>query len=234
MAELVANCPRCGAKEITFDVKESTPTVIKYNWQRWFEAFAVCRRCHRSTVFRLAQRDIHFEDAIRANHGPAGFATVGDVFQVDSYISQQDADAIEPPEHLPPDVQQVFKEGAKCFAIGCWNASGTMFRLCLDIATAPLLPPGDAEGLTGKVRRDLGLRVPWLIANGLLPRELRALSDCIREDGNDGAHRGTLTREDAADILDFSVAVLERLFTEPERLKQAEERRAARREKPKK
>lgn len=233
MSELVANCPRCGAQQITFDVKEATPTVVQYNWQRWFEAFCVCRRCHRSTIFKVAQIDSRSDDAIRKNGGPQGFVNVGDVFSVEGYISLRDADAIQPPDHLPPDIAPVFEEGAKCFAIGCWNAAGTMFRLCLDLATAPLVPSEDVAGLTGKIRRDLGLRLPWLITNGYLAKELKGLSDCIREDGNDGAHRGSLSREDAADILDFTDALLERLFTEPARLKQAEERRAERRAKTK-
>jgi Domain of unknown function (DUF4145) len=104
-----------------------------------------------------------------------------------------------------------------------------MFRLAVDLTTRPLLPDGEVDGLSSKVRRDLGLRLPWLFKNGRLPRDLEELSRCIREDGNDGTHAGTLTREDALDLQDFTVALLERVFTEPERLKLAEERRAERR-----
>jgi hypothetical protein len=59
---------------------------------------------------------------------------------------------------------------------------------------------------------------------------VREISTCIREDGNDGAHQGTLTKEDAEDLLDFTTALLERLFTEPRRLEIAQERRKERRE----
>jgi hypothetical protein len=52
---------------------------------------------------------------------------------------------------------------------------------------------------------------------------------CIKEDGNDGAHEGTLKKEDAEDILDFTVALLSRLYTEPERLRLAKLRRDKRR-----
>jgi hypothetical protein len=41
--------------------------------------------------------------------------------------------------------------------------------------------------------------------------------------------RGALGKEDAEDLLDFTVALLERMFTEPERLKLAELRRQERR-----
>ena len=58
---------------------------------------------------------------------------------------------------------------------------------------------------------------------------LRQLSTCVKEDGNDGAHAGNLSTEDAENLLDFTTILLERLYTEPERLRIAEERRIQRR-----
>ena len=84
-------------------------------------------------------------------------------------------------------------------------------------------------GLNNKTRRDLGLRLPWLFDNGKLPTEVRELSTAIREDGNDGAHQGTLTKNEAEDLLDFTTALLERIFTVPMRLQIAKERREKRR-----
>ena len=78
------------------------------------------------------------------------------------------------------------------------------------LATRSILPNDDAEDLNAKVRRDLGLRLPWLFDKGLLPVSLKALSSCIKEDGNDGAHAGTLKQPDAEDLLDFTTALLER------------------------
>ncbi len=43
------------------------------------------------------------------------------------------------PEHLPKDVKTAFDEGASCMASGCFNAGAAMFRLCLDLATKPML-----------------------------------------------------------------------------------------------
>jgi hypothetical protein len=62
-----------------------------------------------------------------------------------------------------------------------------------------------------------------------LSADLRELSKAIREDGNDGAHQGTLTKGDAEDLLDFTVALLKRVYTEPKQLELAEERRKQRR-----
>lgn len=229
MAQLVANCPRCGAGRITFDVSQAFATREMHGWQLWYEAFSVCRNCNRSTVFVLSER----HDSNYKKTHQNGLLNLPDSLNnyvtVEHYISASDRDPVAPPEHIPNAIREVFKEGAKCMAIGCNNAAGTMFRLCVDLATRPLLPQGEIQGLNPKVRRDLGLRVPWLIDSGLLPKELKELSMCIREDGNDGAHAGTLKKEDAEDLLDFTQALLERMFTEPERLRLAQERRSARR-----
>jgi hypothetical protein len=93
-----------------------------------------------------------------------------------------------------------------------------------------MLPVEDEKGLNSKIRRDLGLRFPWLFDNGILPKSLKDLSSCIKDDGNDGAHQGTLKKEDAEDLLDFTYALLERIYAEPKRIELAKERRTARRE----
>ena len=74
------------------------------------------------------------------------------------------------------------------------------------------------------------MRLHWLFDQGLIPSALRELARSVREDGNDGAHAGTLSKEDADNLLDFTVALLERLVTEPRKIQLAEARREARRE----
>lgn len=72
------------------------------------------------------------------------------------------------------------------------------------------------------------MRIEWLLDNGKLDRNLEELSSCIKDDGNDGAHEGTLSAIDAEDIKDFAFILLERLYTEPQRLENARARRAIR------
>src|SRR5262249_16982081 len=46
MAELVANCPRCGAQSITFDVKAfNFVEKDRYSGEDNYEVFGNCRRC---------------------------------------------------------------------------------------------------------------------------------------------------------------------------------------------
>lgn len=230
MSELVTDCPRCGAKEITFDLASAIKTRFEYNWKYSYEAFCICRRCRKSTIFVLSDNlngDYKFlqkTGIVKLDGAVNGFV------EIHGPITLKDRVAHKPPEFVPPDIEAVFREGAICKATGCNNAAGTMFRLCIDLATRPLLPEGEVEGLNHRTRRDLGLRLPWLFSNGHLPPALEDLSACVREDGNDAAHQGTLTPEDAADLLDFTCLLLERMYSEPERLRQAQLRRQSRRE----
>lgn len=232
MSILVQDCPRCDAKTMTFNVQSGCITQ-QQGWMYLAEVFAICRACGRPSIFELMLTEMKSSeifknsDAWRANHA------LGDHFNVMSFVSQKDLAAAPPPDFLPAEIEAAFVEGAKCQAIGCSNAAGTMFRLALDLATRSLLPD-DSSGATAtpnlRQRRDLGLRIPWLINHGYLLQDLASLAGAIREDGNDGAHAGLLSMEDAEDIQDFTRLLLERLFTEPTRLKQAEERRTTRRQ----
>jgi hypothetical protein len=214
---------------MTFDLVAHTQVAYRHNWQSWYEAFCICRHCSRSTVFLLSERGIDESKAIRQSGLNKLPVAANKLVTVENYVSLKDAKAISPPEYLPPEILSVFAEGATCLAVGCFNAAGTMFRLSVDLATKSLLPEGDANGLNSKVRRNLGLRLPWLFQQSLLPATLQELSSCIKEDGNDGAHDGTLEKEDAEDLLDFTFALLERMYTEPERLRLAKGRRESRR-----
>ncbi len=230
MAELVADCPRCSSKHITFDVDSAKIFRQEHGWQNWYEAFSTCRNCERSTIFVLAERvgtdykQVHRTGLLKMT------AALNNYTDVRGFVSHKDKSTVAPPQFIPEEIEAVFLEGATCLAVGCFNAAGTMFRLCVDLATKGMLPSDDdTQGLTWKVRRDLGLRLPWLFNAGLVPESLRELSTCIKEDGNDGAHAGSLTSDDANDLLDFTSMLLERLYTEPERLRQASQRRSERR-----
>jgi hypothetical protein len=232
---LVADCPRCGAKSITFDVHGAIIDSHRHSWVTVYEAFCACRRCHKSTTFVTAMKNEAY-----GSRGALGDPKqilsldicLNQYFEIERHVSLRDQVTTKAPDFLSKELDNAFSEGAACFAIGCYNAAGTMFRLCVDLATRPLLPVG-ADGVGGepsrKVRRDLGLRLPWLITNGHIPSTLAGLAACVREDGNDGAHQGSLSKADVEDLIDFTYALLERLVTEPERLRRAEQRREERR-----
>ena len=228
-SQLVTDCPRCRAQKITFDLTQANYIEERYEWQRWYEAFCTCRHCGQSTIFVLSQKVdsdikyIHNNGLLKLN-----FA-INKYMDIERFVNISDLGTIDPPKHLPTDIESAFIEGTKSLSIGCNNAAGTMFRLCIDIATRSLLPDEDENGLDVNTRRFLGRRLPWLLANGYLSKDLEELLACIKEDGNDGAHVGNLQKTDAEDLLDFTVELLERIYTRPQRIKLAKERRDSRR-----
>jgi Domain of unknown function (DUF4145) len=233
MSMLVADCPRCGAKAHTLDVHAQQYRFQEHKWQNWYEVFAVCRNCHASSVWLIGLKDYNAREEFYGGRKIADFKdSLNPHFVIKRHIGLRDNIATRPPEHLPKEIENAFAEGATCLSVGCYNAAATMFRLCVDLVTSPLLPdPGNDQEVqpNGKQRRDLGLRLAWLFEKGKLPLELRELAKCIREDANDGAHAGSLTKADAEDVLDFTEALLERLVTEPKRLEIAQQRRDLRR-----
>lgn len=231
MSALVTDCPRCGSTKITFDLLDANQIRLEFGWKVWCEAFCVCRHCGLSTVFVLSQNLNNSASPIDVKVLPTIGGTINYYMKVEDFICIKDFARVEAPEYLPDEIEAAFDEGATCLAVNCFNAAATMFRLCIDHATRSLLPEKDEEGLNKGVRRNLSARLKWLFDHNILPENLRELSSCIREDGNDGAHAGTLSKEDAEDVADFTFALLERLYSEPERLRLAQERRIERRSK---
>ncbi|MFP3847796.1 DUF4145 domain-containing protein [Pseudomonas sp. W5-01] len=224
MSELVEGCPRCGAQAITFDVKAAHQTGFLYGWQLNAEVFAACRNCHKSTTFFLVQKNDHMELKIDEKVLVGLSVTLNNVFLIQGFVSSKDRVANPPPDYLPPNIDKAYREGALCSSIRCYNAAATMFRLCLDLATRPMLPAQDVNGMNNRIRRSLGLRLEWLFRNNVLPAALEELSHCVKNEGNDGAHEGTLEEQDAADLNDFAHLMLERIYTEPRRIAIAKER----------
>lgn len=229
MAEIVADCPRCGAKKITFSVKHGQ-FVGTDHWQQYFELYSLCRNCGKGSILKASQREYGDGDFFQKYRDQLHTLDLGltRYLQVNAHVSLSDRATVASPDFVPDDVRTAFNEGAKCTAVSCPNAAAAMFRLSVDLATSPLLPAEDVDGLNRRTRRDLGLRLPWLFDTGRLPEALRELASCIKDDGNDAAHRGNLTQDDANDLLDFAQLLLERLYTEPGRLEEAAQRRESR------
>lgn len=231
MAELIQDCPRCGTRNSTFDVSGDRVT-IKDN-PRIYEVFSFCRACQRCTIFVVRSnfgsiQQLHNWDAPGSISNVTG--VLGPKLIVAGFTTIKDIQTRVPPDHLPDAIQACFAEGAACFAIECFNASAAMFRLCLDLATKSLLPGEEGDSAPNRAQRTrLYDRIDYLLNQNILPAGLRDLAECVREDGNDGAHDGTLMKGDAEDLIDFTEALLERVFTEPERLRLAKERRDHRR-----
>ncbi|MCP3444077.1 DUF4145 domain-containing protein [Bradyrhizobium sp. CCGUVB14] len=220
MAYLTVDCARCGANQMTHDVRGcSTYPGPSY------EYYLQCRKCYKSATWEIIRRP--------NKDTPVSYFKYDTLIDDDVLIGavvRPKPDAVPTPDHTPPDLKLIFDEGAECISVGAWNAACAMFRKILDqvskdkMNAAPSGPPPDK-----RTRFSLKPRLEWLFANNLLPKDVEALADCIREDANDAVHNTPLSKDDALDLQDFTVEMLEALFTLPGRLKDAEARRAARR-----
>jgi len=155
---------------------------------------------------------------------------LNDFVNVRNYLSLRDEATVAAPDHVPKEIAAIFTEGATCQAVQCYNAACAMYRLCVDLTTKSLLPTANTpNGPNAQQRDKLFDRVNWLFDTGRLSATLRELSHCIRQDGNDAVHDGNVADAEAADLQDFTLHLLEDVYTSPERLRLATARRAARR-----
>ncbi|MFM5782403.1 DUF4145 domain-containing protein [Aeromonas caviae] len=220
MSEFVWNCPRCYVKHTTFSIFN----VIRNYENLNSSIFCACRNCKKTVIFD-AYLEQHWINQIQQGNS----CSITDELSEISAVCIRPGEVMLPPEFLPDEIRNNFDEGAQCYSIGCFNAAATMFRLCLDKATKSFLPD-DPTTPSAKIRRSLGFRMDWLFEHGHLPVALKELAECIKDDGNDGAHDGILSKADVDDLIDFTVALLERLYTEPKKLELAKQRRAERRQ----
>jgi Domain of unknown function (DUF4145) len=226
---------------MTFDVTAHVFRNQQHGWLNTHEVFSVCRGCKGPSIFliRMTLNGTNY-DGDQSNRFSKSRElmdfkdALNPYFDVVRPIALRDLATTPTPDHLPDDIKAAFEEGAACHSIDCFNAAACMFRLCLDLASRPRLPKGDDAAVAQPnkhERRNLAPRLAWLFEHGLLPAGLKGLASCVKDHGDDGAHAGNITKDDAADLLDFTVAFLERLITEPKKLELAEERRKERRRK---
>jgi len=110
MPELVADCPRCGSRRITFDVRAAKTIGIQYGWQNWYETFCICRHCGRATIFVLSEsvnsdyEHVHKVGILKIE------GALNNYLNVESYVSIKDQATVVPPEHIPNNIEAVFKE----------------------------------------------------------------------------------------------------------------------------
>ncbi|WP_205470491.1 DUF4145 domain-containing protein [Breoghania sp. L-A4] len=198
-------------------------------WIARYEVYSICRHCHAGTIFVVELNDYTRKDYLSEDNSLYKYGgSINDFMNEIGYINITNNNIFSPPEHVPETIDTVFREASTCASVECWNAAGSMFRSAIDLATKTLLPAEDEEP-NNRIRRSLGLRLEWLFDNNRLPAELKDLAECIQQDGNDGAHDGTLTEADVSDLKDFAYELLERLYTYPKRLEIARERRDLRR-----
>ena len=225
MAELVTDCPRCNAKEHTFLVPSmhlvKTMRTPRGHELRFYEAFCVCKNCNESTVFKVNEKPDLTPNERQSFNSISKLMSydraLSNIIEIRDYVNTRNMASCPAPEDIPEQIKDVFREGAESVTGNCPNAAVAMFRLCVDLATKPL-----------HAEKNLKRRLDGLFESNKLPRNLNELSHCIREDGNAGVHDGTITLDDAKDIMEFCSILLNQLYTEPAKIEAAQKRQQER------
>lgn len=236
---VVMDCPRCGVLNTTMTIKGFTETSRENIW----EFLALCRACRKASCIQGELQ--YIEEWIRAARQCGENLIKFKKEKVYECLKQNNVDLLDyfeeisfqptlknirpSPEHLPSQIHELFEEASKCLSIGCFNAAGAMFRLCLDITTKDIINKNSGKQPTTDNQKTIHKRLTWIFDQGILPRSLDDLSRCIKDDGNDAAHDGNIGKAEAEDLLDFTKILLERIYTEPENIRIAAERRQQRR-----
>ncbi len=232
MPIMTATCPRCDSKNMTFDVKSCNARGIYYRHQHKYELFAVCKGCKQATIF-VAEEGAYPEENF--HHNPENIMKVEDslnnFFTIDKFINVRDNMNHYTPEFIPDNIKEIFEEGDACLSIGCWNAAGAMFRLCVDLTTKDMISKETEEDIPQDVINKLAPRIDWLFAKDKIPSDLKDIASIIRQDGNDGVHDGTLERIDAINMLEFTTELLEDIYTRKAKKENANKRTKERRAK---
>ena len=230
---ITADCPRCGIKNMTFDVHDSNDVTIRKNYDSMeefeenhpieeigdmYELFAICRNCKKTTILIIAE-DFDWDslDIIESEPPMTIKGSLNNHFVLLGFVKIRDNTTHPPPEFVPENIEKTFREGAACLSIECWNAAGGMFRKCLDLTAKDKLE----KKYHGK---KLSVKVKCLLVKKILSEDLEKFATYIMLDGNDGLHNRMLTKDDAEDLLGFTAILLGRIYTEPERMRQIEER----------
>lgn len=193
MAELVYDCPHCGASKIAFTCHGSD-----YYGQPYCNTLFVCRNCQEAIVVKFMSYGYPDPMECRGDPRTDGHKLLA-VYPSPSRL--------EAPPHVPPNLSDEYVEGLTVLRGRNFKSAGMMFRRVLDIATKCLAPE----------KKDVRLydRIAHLEEEGKITPELRGLADRIRLDGNEAVHEEEFDETKVAQLKQFTYLFLYYTFTLP-------------------
>jgi hypothetical protein len=122
---------------------------------------------------------------------------------------------------LPKPLRAAFDEARACFRAKAYTAAAIMCRKALEGIC-------HAHGIS---ERNLKSSIAKLKEKGVIEQRLFEWADALRDSGNEAAHdlNVTVGPQDASDMVEFTHALIEYVFTFQERFESFKQRRAARR-----
>jgi hypothetical protein len=120
---------------------------------------------------------------------------------------------------LPQQIKAAYSEARSCYKSKAYTATAIMCRKTLEGICAE-------HGVTGN---NLVKNLKELKDKGIIENRLYEWADALRISGNEAAHdvNVTISQEDARDVLEFTNALLEYIFTFRDRFEKFKQRRVA-------
>jgi len=117
---------------------------------------------------------------------------------------------------IPSSLRLAYEEARSCFRAKAYTATAIMCRKTL-------------EGIADENKisaRNLAIALKEMKDNGIIENRLYDWADALRISGNEAAHgvNSKISRQDAKDILEFTHALLEYVFTFQEKFEQFKNR----------
>jgi len=208
MAFFIRDCVRCGVRKVQHFLVGSNCVDGYKNW----EVAGACADCKSISIYAWRSSD--------ASISPANYT--GSLEQPNAKLEDAPiriaTTAIELSEHIPVRIAGLFREANECRQMTWYEASGSMYRKTLDVATKYIYTHDPR--LEGKEpAQALRVRIKSLGEMNILEKDIVELADIVALDGNDATHDvDPYTREEAEALEDLTLDLLERLFVRPARI----------------
>ncbi|CAI3956558.1 unnamed protein product [Commensalibacter communis] len=215
---LVSTCPHCQSSKVTLNVRGAHQSFSDPNN---IYIFAICKHCYEPTIFLIHDTphtaSLTPDQIIAHDH-----TSLEDFYTIEKIIRLPENILYQCPEHVPDSIKAKFNEAAKCHAYDCFCASAAMLRLCLDTVTRDLLTE-EADK-----KKSLYNRINTLFNTRIFSERLHVFAEQIRLDGNTALHEGLINTNDLEDLFDFTIFLLEDLYTYRKRMNLIIEKQAQR------
>lgn len=208
-------CPHCETKSRFDDIY---PVRSVCSDENGFHFLQRCQECS-GIVYSICNVDINAPQYKTAGRVTSSYGENGGEDIIPSKVFSYPFVSMNPPIVLSDSFEKSFIEGIKCLNVGAPFAAVVMFRKCLQIIV-------EDKGATG---RDLKQKIQSLTTSGILSETLESISTVIREVGNDGAHPNIFSPsiQDAKDILDFLLLLIDQIYILPEKAERLKDRRTS-------
>lgn len=212
---LVSTCPYCQTEKVSFNIAGASDTGNK------IYIFTICNKCKKPSVFLINYKGkgLFFSESIIDQKDQTN---IENFFTVKKIIRPPENILYFCPKHIPAPIKEKFDEAAQCHANDCIVASSIMLRLCLETVIKDLLKTNEEQ------ERKLFDGIKTLSEKNIISKKIYNFAEEIRSDGNYAAHKGEMSLENLEDLFDFTIALLEDVYTQPKKLELSRERRAQR------